>query len=221
MARSVKGPLAGWLACTAGLVVVALLAYDVAFAQRVDASVLTRLVVERGSGRESLASFLTFFGDLPALLVMTALACGIGWARRLPRNAVAALVVVAGANLTTQALKVALSHPRARELLGAENVTWDGFPSGHVTAVASIAIAFAFVVPARLLPAVAAIGTCFVIAMGWSVLALYWHYPSDVAGGILVAGSWGFAVLASMRFAAAARSRRPAQLGRRAAISLK
>jgi membrane-associated phospholipid phosphatase len=192
------------LVCTVGLVVVALLAYDVAFAQRLDASVLTRLVVERGSGRESLASFLTFFGDLPTLLVMTALACGIGWARRRPRRAVAALVLVAGANLTTQALKVALSHPRARELLGAENATWDGFPSGHVTAVASIAIAFAFVVPARLLPAVAAIGTCFVAAMGWSVLALYWHYPSDVAGGILVAGSWGFAVLASMRLVAAA-----------------
>jgi membrane-associated phospholipid phosphatase len=186
------------------LVVVALLAYDVALAQRVDASVLARLVVERDSGRESLATFLTFFGNLPALLVMTALACGIGWARRRPRNAVAALVVVAGANLTTQALKVALSHPRTRELLGAEGVEWDGFPSGHVTAAASIAIAFAFVAPRRLLPAVATLGTCFVVAMGWSVLALNWHYPSDVVGGVLVASSWGFAALASIRFVAVA-----------------
>ena len=204
MARNVKGPLAGWFVCTAGLVVVALLAYDAALAQRVDASVLTRLVVERGSGRESLGSFLTFFGDLPALLVMTAIACGIGWARRRPRSAVAALVVVAGANLTTQALKVALSHPRTRELLGAEGVEWDGFPSGHVTAAASIAIAFAFVAPAKLLPAVATLGACFVAAMGWSVLALNWHYPSDVVGGVLVASSWGFAALASIRFVAAA-----------------
>jgi membrane-associated phospholipid phosphatase len=204
VARNVKGPLAGWFVCTAGLVVVALLAYDVALAQRVDARVLTRLVVERGSSRESLGSFLTFFGDLPALLVMTAVACGIGWARRRPRSAVAALVVVAGANLTTQALKAALSHPRARELLGAEGVTWDGFPSGHVTAAASIAIAFAFVAPRRLLPAVAVLGTCFVVAMGWSVLALNWHYPSDVVGGVLVASSWGFAALASIRFVAAA-----------------
>jgi membrane-associated phospholipid phosphatase len=186
------------------LVVVALLVYGVALAQRVDASVLVRLVVERGSSRESLASFLTFFGDLPALLVMTAIACGIGWVRKRPRSIAAALVVVAGANLTTQALKVALSHPRARELLGAEGVEWDGFPSGHVTAAASIAIAFAFVVPARLLPAVAALGACFVVAMGWSVLALYWHYPSDVIGGVLVASSWGFAALASIRFVAAA-----------------
>jgi hypothetical protein len=124
VARNVKAPLVGWLVCTAGLVVVALLAYDAAVAQRVDASVLARLVAERGSHAESLATGLTFFGDLPALLLMTALACGIGWARRRPLSVAAALMVVAGANLTTQALKVALSHPRARELLGAEGVEW-------------------------------------------------------------------------------------------------
>lgn len=221
MARNVKAPLAGWFVCTGGLILVALLAYGTGAAQRLDATVLARLVAERGSHAEALATGLTFFGNLPPLLLMTALACGIGWARRRPRSVAAALVVVAGANLTTQALKLALSHPRAREILGAENVAWDGFPSGHVTAVASLAIAFAFVVPQRLLPAVAVPGACFVAAMGWAVLALNWHYPSDVAGGVLVAGSWGFAVLASLRFAAAARSRRPAQLGRRAAISLK
>jgi membrane-associated phospholipid phosphatase len=88
-----------------------------------------------------------------------------------------------------------------------------------VTAATSIAIAFAFVAPERLLSVVAVFGACFVAAMGWAVLALNWHYPSDVAGGILVASSWGFAVLAWLRLAAAAR--RPAQLGSRAAISLK
>jgi membrane-associated phospholipid phosphatase len=199
----VKVPLAGWFVSTTGLIVVALLAYDASFAQRVDASVLSRLVLESGSRVNTLASGLTFFGDLPALLAMTALACGIAWRRRRPERVAAALIVVAGANLTTQALKVALSHPRARELLGAEGVEWDGFPSGHVTAAASVVIAFAFVVPARLLPTVAALGACFVAAMGWAVLALNWHYPSDVAGGILVASSWGFAVLATIRIVAA------------------
>jgi membrane-associated phospholipid phosphatase len=221
VARNVKAPLAGWFICTSGLVLVAMLAYGTGAAQRLDATVLARLVAERGSHAESLANGVTILGNLPALLLMTALACGIGWARGRPRSVAAVLVVVAGANLTTQALKLALSHPRAREVLGAENVAWDGFPSGHVTAAASVAIAFAFVVPRRLLPAAAALGACFVAAMGWSVLVLNWHYPSDVVGGILVASSWGFAVLASMRFAAAVRSRRPAQLGRRAAISLK
>lgn len=200
----------------------ALLAYWSGSVQRLDAAVLARFVAGWNPHTNSLATDLTLLGDLPALLLMLALACGIGWVRGRPRSIAAALLVVAGANLTTQALKVALSHPRARELLGAENVAWDGFPSGHVTAAASIVIAFAFVVPSKLLPAVAALGTCLVAAMGWSVLVLNWHYPSDVVGGILVASSWGFAALASMRFAASsARSRRSAQLGRRAAISLK
>ncbi len=117
--------------------------------------------------------------------------------RRSATKRLAALAVVAGANLTTQtASRSLLAHPRARQLLGADQLEWDGFPSGHATAAASIAIAFAFVVPARLLPAVAALGACLAAAMGWAVLVLNWHYPSDVVGGILVAGAWGFAVLA-------------------------
>lgn len=221
VARNVKAPLAGWFVCTAGLIVVALLAYGSGSVQRLDATVLARFVNGSGPRSNSLASVLTLLGDPPALLLMLALACGIGWVRGRPRSIIAAVAVVAGANLTTQIFKLALAHPHARELLGAEQLAWDGFPSGHVTAVASIAIALAFVVPARLLPAVAALGACLVAAMGWSVLVLNWHYPSDVVGGILVAAGWGFAVLASMRFAASLDSRRPAQLGRRAAISLK
>lgn len=220
MARNVKAPLGGLLVCVGGLILLALLAYGSAPVQRLDTAALARVVTTGGSHAESLATRLTLLGDPPALVLMLALACAIGWARGRPRSIAAALVVVVGANLTTQVLKLALSHPRARELLGAEQLAWDGFPSGHVTAAASIAIAFAFVVPKKLGPLVAVLGACLVFAMGWSVLALNWHYPSDVLGGILVACGWGFAVLASMRFAAA-KPRRPAQLGRRAAISLK
>jgi membrane-associated phospholipid phosphatase len=221
VARNVKVPLAGWFACTAGLVAVALLAYGSGSVQRLDATVLARFVNGSGPHSNSLASAITVLGDPPALLLMLLLACGIGWVCGRPRSIIAAIAVVAGANLTTQIFKLALAHPHARHLLGADQLEWDGFPSGHETAAVSIAIAFAFVVPARLLPAVATLGACFAAAMAWSVLVLNWHYPSDVVGGILVAGAWGFAVLATMRFAAGLDSRRPAQLGRRAAISLK
>jgi len=199
----------------------AMLAYGTWSAQRLDSAVSARFIAASGTPIDSLASGLTFLGDMPALLSMLAIACGIGWALGRPRGIAAAVVVVAGANLTTQVLKVALSHPRARHLLGTENDAWDGFPSGHVTAVASLAIAFAFVVPRRFLPAVAAVGGCLVAAMGCAVLVLNWHYPSDVVGAVFVAGAWGFAVLASLRFAAGTPSGRSAQLGRRAAISLK
>lgn len=221
MAKSVKAPLAGWFVCTAGLIATALLAYGSGSVQLLDATVLARFVNGSGPHSNSLANAITLLGDLPALLLMLALACGIGWLRGRPRSVIAAIAVVAGANLTTQVFKIALAHPHARQLLGADQLQWDGFPSGHETAAVSIAIAFAFVVPARLLPATAALGACLAAAMGWSVLVLNWHYPSDVVGGILVAGAWGFAVLASLRFAASLESREPAQLGRRAAISLK
>lgn len=221
MARNVKAPLAGWFICTAGLIAVALLAYGSGSVQRLDASVLAKFVNGSGPHSNSLASAITVLGDPPALLLMLALACAVGWVRGRPRSIVAAVAVVAGANLTTQIFKLALAHPHARHLLGAEQLEWDGFPSGHETAAVSIAIAFALVVPGRLIPAVAALGACFAAAMGWSVLVLNWHYPSDVVGGVLVAGAWGFAVLASIRFAADLKSRRPAQLGRREAISLK
>jgi membrane-associated phospholipid phosphatase len=219
--RNVRVPLAGWFACTCGLIAVTLLAYGNSSVQRLDATVLGRFVNGSGPHANTLASGITLLGDLPALLLMLALACGIGWVRGRPRGIIAAVAVVAGANLTTQIFKLALAHPHARQLLGADQLSWDGFPSGHETAAASIAIAFAFVVPARLLPAVAALGAGFAAAMGWSVLVLNWHYPSDVAGGILVAASWGFAVLTSIRFRGGFDFRRPAQLGSRAAISVK
>ena len=37
-------------------------------------------------------------------------------------------------------------------------------------------------------------------AVGFSVMVLSWHYPSDVLGGLLVVGAWAFAIIAFMRF---------------------
>jgi membrane-associated phospholipid phosphatase len=220
--RSVRAPLAGCLACCAGLLFVALLAYGAGTVQRLDARVLERFIATPGSRAELLAGAVVPAGDVPTLLLMLVLACGIGLARGRPRQAAAALVVIAGANLTTQALKILLSsHPRLQAILGAEQFQWDGFPSGHVTAVASIAIAFALVLPRRLLPAVAVIGAGLVTAMGWAVLALNWHYPTDALGAIFVAGAWGFAVLAGLRALEGGRYRHAPQLGRRPAISVK
>jgi len=76
-------------------------------------------------------------------------------AEERPDNA--AVTVVAGANLTTQILKVALAHPRFQSVLGHDQLGPVAFPSGHTTAAASIAIAFLFVVPHAWRPAVAAI----------------------------------------------------------------
>jgi membrane-associated phospholipid phosphatase len=198
--KSVKAPLAAWIACAGALVGLALVAYGIDAAQRADATLLTKFIARDGSFGW-LAEAIAHLGDPLPLLAMLACACAIALWRGRPLDAVAAVVVVAGANLTTQLLKVALAHPRFQSVLGHDQLGPVAFPSGHATAAASIAIAFLFVVPHEWRPAVAAIGACFVAAVGCSVMVLAWHFPSDVLGGILVASGWGFAVLAARRIA--------------------
>jgi membrane-associated phospholipid phosphatase len=220
LGRNVIAPLVGCISCAAGFLFVAALAYGAGAAQHYDAALLARFA-EGGSRTGSVVAGIAHLGDPLTLLVMLALACGVALVRRRPRDAAAALFVVAGANLTTQLFKLALSHPHFQSILGAEQIAANSFPSGHTTAVASIAIAFAFVVPRDLRLAAALIGTGLVAAVGCSVMALSWHYPSDVLGGVFVAAGWGFAALAGLRAMRGRPRRQSLQLGSRAAISLK
>ena len=222
MARNVKAPLAAWIACAGALILLAMAAYGIDAAQRADATLLARFAAHQGSGLGSLAELVAHLADPLSLLVLLAVACGIALRRGRPLDAAAAVVVVAGANLTSQILKVALAHPRFQAVLGHDQPAAAAFPSGHATAATSIAIAFAFVVPRDLRAAVAVAGACFVAAVGCSVKVLAGHFPSDVLGGVLVASGWGFAVLAARRAAVkGGGSRRRAQVSSRPAISVK
>jgi membrane-associated phospholipid phosphatase len=199
VARRAKAPLAACLACVVALIGLTFLAYEVGPSERLDARLLSKLAAHGRSTAGDLAEGLAHLVDPLPLLVLLALACAIALRRGRPRDALAAVAVVLGANLTTQILKVLLAHPRYQPFLGAEQVSSTAFPSGHTTAAASIAIAFVLVAPPRLRGLVALLGAGFVAAVGCSVVVLDWHFPSDVAGGLLVAAGWGFAVLAALR----------------------
>jgi membrane-associated phospholipid phosphatase len=218
--REVRTPLAGCLVCAVGFAILAVLVHKSGSVEHFDAVLLGHFA-ERGSRTGSVAAAIVLLGDFGALLPLLGIACGIALARHRPRAALAALFVVAGANLTTQLFKALLAHPRFQALLGAEQIGANSFPSGHSTAVASIAIAFAFAVPREWRAAVALIGTGLIVAVGCAVMALDWHYPSDVLGGILVAAGWGLAALAGLRATRGGSRRRSPQLGSRAAISVK
>jgi membrane-associated phospholipid phosphatase len=220
VARSVKAPLAAWIACAGALVALALVAYGIDAAQRADATLLSKFIARDGAVGP-IAGPIAHLGDPLPLLAMLACACGIALYRGKPLDAAAAVTVVAGAALTTQILKVALAHPRFQPVLGHDQLGPVAFPSGHATAAASIAIAFLFVVPREWRPLVAAVGACFVAAIGCSVMVLAWHFPSDVLGGILVACGWGFAVLAARRAIERGGPGRRAQASSRPAISVK
>jgi membrane-associated phospholipid phosphatase len=221
VAKSVKALVAAWLACAGALVLLALAAYKIGPVQWLDATVLSRFAAHEHSAWGWLAEGFAHLADPLPLLAMLGAICVFALRRGRPRDAIAALIVVAGANLTTQILKVALAHPRFQLIL-AHQPDPTTFPSGHVTAATSIVLAAVLVAPRRLRPTAAVIGTAYVFAVGCSVLVLEWHLPSDVLGGILVASGWGFAVLAGLRLTRQRSGRRSAgQPARRAAISVK
>jgi hypothetical protein len=65
----------------------------------------------------------------------------------------------------------------------------------------SLALSAVVVAPRTWRPLVAAGGALFALAVGFAVLALGWHYPSDIVGGYLVATAWCLVTLAGMRIA--------------------
>lgn len=121
--------------------------------------------------------------------------------RRVPL-AVAAVVLVAGANVTTQLLKKVLLE---RPALGLGDV--NSLPSGHTTVAATLAVALVLVLPPAARTTAAVLGAAYTAATGVSTLVAGWHRPSDVAAALLVVAAWTGVVVAGLRLRGARRDR--------------
>lgn len=208
MAPRAKAPLLAAIACALAIAPLAVAAYSWSSFQHVDLQGFLHLRRESGPVNGFAAAFVNF-GDLASLLVFLAIACFIGLRYGRRREVIAAVVVVCGANLTTQLLKTTLEHARHKAFEHGIELPWpNSFPSGHTTAAASIAVALLLVAPAALRLGAALVGAAITASVGFSVVVLGWHYPSDVLGGLLVVGTWAFAALAWLRIRAA-RDRAP------------
>ncbi|MFC7447126.1 phosphatase PAP2 family protein [Rhodococcus daqingensis] len=108
----------------------------------------------------------------------------IGLIRRRPRSLAVALAVIAGANVTTQAVKLLLDRPYLG--WGAHNT----LPSGHVTVITSLAVGLAMVLTPGSRAAVAALMCAAAAAAGSAVMICQWHRPSDVVAAVLVVAAW-------------------------------
>jgi membrane-associated phospholipid phosphatase len=120
-------------------------------------------------------------------------------ARERPRAAVAVLVIMGLAPLTAETLKPLLAHPHAS--VGGVYIGAASWPSGHSTAAAALVLSAVLVTPRRWRALVASIGAAFAVAIGFSLLILAWHMPSDVLGGYLVASLWAALAVAAVRAA--------------------
>jgi membrane-associated phospholipid phosphatase len=115
--------------------------------------------------------------------------------RRFWRAATVGAVLI-GAGATAQVLKAVLATPRNPSFGEGFRVEEIGWPSGHAAAVTSLAIAAVIVAPPAWRGVVALAAGGYAVALGFATLALTWHYPSEVLGGIFLAGVWGAAGLA-------------------------
>jgi membrane-associated phospholipid phosphatase len=222
VAKNVKAPLLACLGCAGALIALVIVAYKLGPVEHLDATLLAKISSPAGTGREDgLADGFAHLADPLPLIAMLAAIVVLALAAGRRREALAVVAVVAGANLTTQVLKVLLAHPRYEPFLGFHQPSPTAFPSGHATAATSIAVALLLTAPRRLRPLALLAGTAFVGLISISLLVAEWHYPSDVLGGILVAAGWGFAAVAALRLVAR-RDRAPeAQASSRFAISMK
>jgi membrane-associated phospholipid phosphatase len=124
--------------------------------------------------------------------------------RRRPLLALAVGVVMGMAPLTAETLKPLLAHSHAR--IYGDEITAASWPSGHASAATALVMCAVLVAPQRLRPTVAVLGAIFAAAVGFSLLLLAWHLPSDVVGGYLVGTLWAALAIAALR-AVEARSR--------------
>jgi membrane-associated phospholipid phosphatase len=111
-------------------------------------------------------------------------------ARRRWALSIAALVLVAGANLSTQLLKHELLS-RTDYGLG----TLNGLPSGHTTVVVSLALAALLVSPAWLRTPITLLGACAATLIGVGTVVARWHRPSDVVAAVAVCVVWAAVAL--------------------------
>jgi membrane-associated phospholipid phosphatase len=141
--------------------------------------------------------------------------------RHRPRLMLAAAAIILGANASTELLKQILAAPRPilhDALFEFSPVSAASWPSGHSTAVMSLVLASVLAVPARLRPAVGTLGASLAIAVGYAVVANAMHYPSDVLGGFLMAGTWTLCAVAALL---AAETRWPSQRASTTPVSLR
>jgi membrane-associated phospholipid phosphatase len=180
--------------CVALLTVVWFAAFHVGFFERADQSIFIQFGDLHGHGGvEWVAHHMVSLINVDHYAIWVAALIVITLLRGRPRSAFAAGVIILGANATTELLKHAVAAPREGWLV--PPVSW---PSGHSTAAMALALAAVLCTPARLRPAMAALGAALAVGVGYSVVATGMHYPSDVLGGFLMASAWALGTVAAL-----------------------
>jgi membrane-associated phospholipid phosphatase len=183
-----------------------LAAFHTALGEHADRAVLPGFVGLQRPHVNALANLIAHICDPKPFVALAGLLVLLALLRGRPRIALAIAAILICANETTELIKPLVSTPR---LLPGNPIPERSWPSGHATAAMSLALCAILVAPGRLRPIVAVIGSAFAVAVSYSFLTLAWHYPSDVVGGFLVAGTWALLGVAALSWSEAQRENGP------------
>jgi len=195
MVRRPHALAAGCAALAALLWALAVFAHPVA---RLDAAALIGFTGLDGDRLHPFAEAVASFGDPGSFAVLGAALIAGALLRGRPRTAVAVAVVLLGSSVTTQVLKPLLAATRDAGWLETP-VDTAAWPSGHATAAMALALGLVLVAPRRWRPYAGVAGAAFAATVGYAILVLGWHYPSDVLGGVLVATAWTLGAVGVLR----------------------
>ncbi len=187
LGRSQRSGVVASLAATglglAVTVVVYLVFVRTADGQRVDHAALGRV----NAGKETNRQVAGLLNDLTIGVAICVLAgcVVVALVRHQYEFAIAAVVLVGGANLTTQLAK--------HELLTRPGVGYgasNSLPSGHTTLTVSLLMAVLLVLPALSRGVVVLVGSVAATVVGVGMVVAGWHRPSDVVAALGICLAW-------------------------------
>jgi membrane-associated phospholipid phosphatase len=194
--------------CAAAAAAVWAAAFHLGPVRTLDVALLGKLLWLGGERGSALSGDVVGFFDPAPYAVLAAAVVGGALAAGRARAALAAVLLLGGSAVTTQLLKQALASQRA--FPDGHYMPAASWPSGHTTAAMALALALVLVSPPRRRPVVAAAGALVVAATASALLVLGSHYPTDIVGGVFVAGGW--ACLAATLLPSPVRARLPQRL---------
>lgn len=200
MRPSILYSLLAALACAAGFLLVLVFAYGGGEPAHADAVALHGFMTLDTPSVDRLAAPIALSMNPVPMLIVVSLICGAGLLAGRKRHVLVALAAVAGTNVTAQILKVALAHDRFDSVLGSDQIEAAALPSGHATAVMSLALAAVLIAPRAVRPLAAVLSGAYACAVCFSVLVLGWHFPSDMVAGMLIATGFGCLSLVALRY---------------------
>jgi membrane-associated phospholipid phosphatase len=149
-----------------------------------------RGAVDARSGVTDVVEVLLNAVSVVSLLGAAVVLALIALARLRRELAVAAVIVVVGANVTTQVLKRYVFERPDLGLVESTPATLNSLPSGHSTVAFSVAVALVMVLPVRMRAVAALVGVGYTTLTALATLTAGWHRPSDSIAAFLVVACW-------------------------------